>query len=62
MEGNKKEDEKKKGLTVGKSAVCPCHTRPKEAEWDEAQWKNHWAGLRAGHLKRIEQLHKGTRE
>ena len=62
MEGNKEKNEEKKGLTVGKTEACPCHTRPKEAEWDEEQWKTHWASLRAGHLKRIEQLHKGTRD
>ena len=63
MEGNKKEDEKEKvKLVVEKIEACPCHTRPKEEAWDEEQWKNHWASQRAGHLKRIERLHKGTRE
>ena len=62
MEGNKKENEEEKGLIVGKSEVCPCGTTPRETKWSEAQWKKHWANLRAGHLKRIEQLHKETRE
>ena len=68
MEGNKKEDEKKK---VG---ACPCRTTPKEAEWSEDQWKVHWfnRGMRLeisldephekGHIKRIERLHKEARK
>ena len=62
MEGNKEKNEEKKGLTVGKTEACPCHTRPKEEEWNETQWKKHWASLRAGHLKRVEQLHKEAKE
>jgi hypothetical protein len=62
IEGGTQKDEEKKGLTVGRSAACPCSTTPKETKWSEAQWKKHWANLRAGHLKRIEQLHKETRE
>jgi hypothetical protein len=74
MERNKKENEEEKGLIVGKSEVCPCGTTPRETKWSEAQWKKHWfdRGIRLeisldeprdkGHLKRIEQLHKETRE
>lgn len=63
MEGNKKADEEKKvGLAIGKLKPCPCGTTPKETKWSEVQWKQHWADLRKGHLKRIEQLHKETRE
>ena len=61
MEGNKKEDEEKKGLTVGKIEACPCHTRPKEEAWNEEQWKKHWADRRAGHKHALEQLHKESR-
>ena len=61
MEGNTQKDEEKKGLTVGKTEACPCYTRPKEEAWDEEQWKKHWASLRAGHLKRVERLHKEAR-
>ena len=62
IEGGTQKDEEKKGLTVGRSAACPCSTTPKETKWSEVQWKQHWADLRKGHLKRIEQLHKETRE
>ena len=55
MEGNKEENEKEK---VG---ACPCYTTPKEATWDEKQWKKHWADRREGHRYALEQLHKESR-
>ena len=55
MEGNTQKDEKEK---VG---TCPCHTTPKEATWDEAQWKKHWASLKKGHKDNLAKLHKESR-
>ena len=49
MEKDKKGDEKEKvGLT--------------EEPWDEKQWKKHWADRNQGHKKRIELLHKESRQ
>ena len=63
MEGNTQKDEKKKvELVVGKAEACPCHTTPKEAEWDEARWKKHWADRRKGHKYALDRLHKESRE
>ena len=56
MEGNKEENEKEK---VG---TCPCHTTPKEAAWNEKQWEKHWKDRNQGHKKRIERLHKDSRQ
>ena len=55
MEGNTQKDEKEK---VG---TCPCYTTPKEAAWNEEQWKKHWADRRKGHKIVLEQLHKEAR-
>ena len=61
MERNKKEDGNEKEIIVGTSEACPCHTRPKEENWDEEQWKKHWAQQRRGHQKRLEQVHQESR-
>ena len=30
-------------------------------DWDEEQWKKHWAEQRRGHQKRLERLHREAR-
>jgi hypothetical protein len=30
-------------------------------DWDEEQWRKHWAEQRRGHQKRLERLHKEAR-
>ena len=41
---------------------CPCHTTPKKTAWDEKQWKKHWKDRNQEHKKRIERLHKDSRQ
>ena len=50
-----------KHMKKDKIESCPCHTFPKGEPWDEARWQKHWADLRKGHQKRLEQLHLESR-
>ena len=33
----------------------------KEEDWDEEQWRKHWAEQRRGHQKRLERIHQEAR-
>ena len=35
-----------------------CETMPKDTEWDEKRWKQHWADHKKGHKERLDRLHK----
>ena len=51
-------EEHKEGISKEKVGSCLCETMPKDAEWDEKRWKQHWADQKKGHKERLDRLHK----